>query len=229
VGADILYDPLAIPSLLNALHGLLGPGRGGAEGVSGEMGDEETFRRELEAGAAAAAAADEVAAAAAAADDAAAVAAAVAPALEDVETEEETLTTSAAAAAAVAVAAEKEEDLQTTSTPSGAAAAAAALVDEISTSRRALLVTTLRQPATLAKFVRHATARGFAPKDVTGRAVQVDPVKPTLKAPGYKHLKLKHDKPPSNYAFKFNLRRFTLGCFNLHGGSWGWWGWTARS
>ena len=28
-----------------------------------------------------------------------------------------------------------------------------------------------------------------------GRAVQVDPIKPTLKAPGIKRLKLRYDKP----------------------------------
>jgi hypothetical protein len=30
-----------------------------------------------------------------------------------------------------------------------------------------------------------------------------------LKAPGIKRLKLKYDKPLSNFAFKFNLRRYT--------------------
>jgi hypothetical protein len=44
-----------------------------------------------------------------------------------------------------------------------------------------------------------------------GRAVQVDPVKPTLKAPGTEHLKLKHDKRLSIFAFKFNLRRYNAG------------------
>jgi hypothetical protein len=39
--------------------------------------------------------------------------------------------------------------------------------------------------------------------------VQVDPIKPTLKAPGIKLVKLKHDKPLSNIAFKFNLHRYT--------------------
>ena len=39
--------------------------------------------------------------------------------------------------------------------------------------------------------------------------VQVDPIKPTLKAPGTQRLKLKHDEPPSNFGFKFNLRRYT--------------------
>ena len=42
-----------------------------------------------------------------------------------------------------------------------------------------------------------------------GRAVQVDPITPTLKAPGPKRLKLIYDGALSNFAFKFNLRRFT--------------------
>ena len=40
-----------------------------------------------------------------------------------------------------------------------------------------------------------------------GRPVQtVDPVKPTLKTPGTKRLKLKCDEPLLKFAFKFNLR-----------------------
>jgi hypothetical protein len=42
-----------------------------------------------------------------------------------------------------------------------------------------------------------------------GRAVQVDPIKPTLKAPGTKRLKLYYDEPPSNFGFKCNLRHYT--------------------
>ena len=38
--------------------------------------------------------------------------------------------------------------------------------------------------------------------------MQVDPIKPTLKAPGTERLKLKCDEPLSNFAFKFNLRRY---------------------
>ena len=41
-----------------------------------------------------------------------------------------------------------------------------------------------------------------------GRAVQVDPIKPTLKAPGTKRLKLKYNVLLSTFAFKFNLRRY---------------------
>ena len=39
--------------------------------------------------------------------------------------------------------------------------------------------------------------------------MQVDPLKPTLKAPGTKHLKLKYDKRLLSFAFKFNLRRYS--------------------
>jgi hypothetical protein len=38
--------------------------------------------------------------------------------------------------------------------------------------------------------------------------VQVDPIKPILKPPGTKHLKVKCDELPSSLAFKFNLRRY---------------------
>jgi hypothetical protein len=43
--------------------------------------------------------------------------------------------------------------------------------------------------------------------DAQGRAVQVDPVKPTLKLPGTERLKLKCDILLSTAAFKFNFRR----------------------
>ena len=43
-----------------------------------------------------------------------------------------------------------------------------------------------------------------------GRAVQVVLIKPTLKAPGYMLLKLRYDGPLSEFAFKFNLRRYTM-------------------
>jgi hypothetical protein len=42
-----------------------------------------------------------------------------------------------------------------------------------------------------------------------GRAVQVDPIKPKMKAPGSMLLKLRCDEPPSNFAFKFNFRRYS--------------------
>jgi len=40
--------------------------------------------------------------------------------------------------------------------------------------------------------------------------VQVDPIKPKLKPPGTKRLNLKHGEPPSRFAFKFNLRGYSL-------------------
>ena len=38
--------------------------------------------------------------------------------------------------------------------------------------------------------------------------MQVDPIKPALKAPGTKRLELQYDVPLSEFAFKFNLRLF---------------------
>ena len=57
-------------------------------------------------------------------------------------------------------------------------------------------------------------ARGGVPRRsarrAPGRAVQVDPIKPTLKSSGTKRLILECDEPLSNFAFNFNLRRYTL-------------------
>ena len=50
-----------------------------------------------------------------------------------------------------------------------------------------------------------------------GQAVQVAPIKTTLKAPGIKLLKLKYGKPLSNFGFKFKLRHFTQ--VESHGGT----------
>ena len=44
-----------------------------------------------------------------------------------------------------------------------------------------------------------------------GKSVQVDPIKPTLEAPGTKRLNLKSDKLLSSFAFKINLRRYSWG------------------
>ena len=46
-----------------------------------------------------------------------------------------------------------------------------------------------------------------------GRAVQVDPVKPTSKAPGTKRLQLNCEEPLSNFAFNFKLRRYIMSGF----------------
>jgi len=40
--------------------------------------------------------------------------------------------------------------------------------------------------------------------------VQVDPIKPKLKAPGTKLLKLEHDNLLSSFAFELNLRRYDM-------------------
>ena len=39
--------------------------------------------------------------------------------------------------------------------------------------------------------------------------MQVDRIKPALKALGTKRLKLKYDESPLNFAFKFKLRRYS--------------------
>jgi hypothetical protein len=44
-----------------------------------------------------------------------------------------------------------------------------------------------------------------------GEAVQVDPIRPKLKAPGTKLLKLGYDELLSSFAFKFNLRLYSWG------------------
>jgi hypothetical protein len=41
--------------------------------------------------------------------------------------------------------------------------------------------------------------------------VQVEPIKPTLKAPGTNLVTLNHDEPLSTFAFDFNLRRYSMG------------------
>ena len=46
----------------------------------------------------------------------------------------------------------------------------------------------------------------------TKKAVQFDPIQPTLKAPGPKRLKLSHDKLVSSYAFDCNLCRYIVDC-----------------
>ena len=49
--------------------------------------------------------------------------------------------------------------------------------------------------------------------------MQVDPIKPTLKAPGRTRLNIKYDEPLSNFAFKFKLRRYSkAGTVPLKGG-----------
>ena len=53
--------------------------------------------------------------------------------------------------------------------------------------------------------------------DRPGRAVQVEPVEPMLKASGTRRLKLKHDEPLSIFAFKINLRRSNLGASGAGG------------
>jgi hypothetical protein len=61
------------------------------------------------------------------------------------------------------------------------------------------------------------------PHPAQGKAVQVDPIKPTLKVPGAERLKLRYDEPLSICAFSSNWRRYNkflmpivvAGCCNL--------------
>ena len=53
--------------------------------------------------------------------------------------------------------------------------------------------------------VAYTTLRVVPP----GEAVQLDPIEPTLKAPGTKRLKLKCDELLSSFASNINLRRYT--------------------
>jgi hypothetical protein len=52
----------------------------------------------------------------------------------------------------------------------------------------------------------HTAGWPYAPK---GKVVQVDPIKPTLEPPGTKRVETKTDILVSNFAIKFNLRRYT--------------------
>jgi hypothetical protein len=54
-----------------------------------------------------------------------------------------------------------------------------------------------------------STARRAPLLTCRGGALQVDPVKPTLKAPGSERLKVKSDVLLSNVAFNFNSHRYT--------------------
>jgi HPt (histidine-containing phosphotransfer) domain-containing protein len=59
----------------------------------------------------------------------------------------------------------------------------------------------------VANYVKAVGALHMVP--LLGRAVQVDPMKPQLKAPGTKRLKLNYDAPLSSFAFNFSLRHYT--------------------
>jgi hypothetical protein len=53
-------------------------------------------------------------------------------------------------------------------------------------------------------------ASSGGPEGAGGEAVHVDPIKPNLKPPGTKRLKLKCDTLLSTAAFTFNLRRYMV-------------------
>jgi hypothetical protein len=64
-------------------------------------------------------------------------------------------------------------------------------------------------PCDVARMIHWALGNGPALGVHLGQTVQVDPIKPTLKAPGNKRLKLECNELLSIFAFKFNLRRYT--------------------
>ena len=55
--------------------------------------------------------------------------------------------------------------------------------------------------------VRHSAVMELRPP---GKAVQVDPIKSTLKVPETKRWNLKYDRLLSKFAFNFNWRRYIL-------------------
>jgi hypothetical protein len=55
------------------------------------------------------------------------------------------------------------------------------------------------------------TAFTPAQLDDLGKAVQLDPIKPELKAPGANFFTLTNDDLLSSFAFNFKLRRYTWG------------------
>jgi hypothetical protein len=65
----------------------------------------------------------------------------------------------------------------------------------------------------VASIIRQVLAEGglepVPAAGARGRAMQVDPIKHTLKAPGSMHLKLGYGGPVSNFGFEFNLRRYS--------------------
>ena len=67
------------------------------------------------------------------------------------------------------------------------------------------------EPALLPQAQRQLGPHGVGAAPPLGRAVQVEPGKPTLKPPGSKRLKLQSEALLSSVAFKFNLCRYNWG------------------
>ena len=62
-----------------------------------------------------------------------------------------------------------------------------------------------------------ATAPASPPRRCRGRALQVDPMKSKLKAPGSHCLKLEYGEPLSRFSFKHNLRRCVTAAHGMAG------------
>ena len=106
------------------------------------------------------------------------------------------------------------DDVPPVSSSATAAAAALHLADSAGVEHSPAITTDdvfqLAARTPTANF-KHNTAAGtnfhFT---IHGRAVQVDPIRPVLKAPGTVRSKLKYGNPLSSFAFKSNLRRYTM-------------------
>jgi len=68
----------------------------------------------------------------------------------------------------------------------------------------------------VASYIWQPLIRGECAAAPRGRALQVDPIKPTLKAPGTKRFRLSCNKLLSNVVFKFNLRRYSVDAVLTH-------------
>ena len=70
---------------------------------------------------------------------------------------------------------------------------------------------TLRDGRRGTRLARCLRGRARPAPRLLGRAVQVDPIKPMLKPPGAKHLKLNCGYAGSNFCLQINLRRYIKG------------------
>ena len=66
------------------------------------------------------------------------------------------------------------------------------------------------KPLSAGLVPRVGARRALLRRHRRGRAVQIDPIRPTLKPPRSKRLKLEDNKLLSKFAFNFTLRRYTV-------------------
>ena len=97
----------------------------------------------------------------------------------------------------------------TDAAPASDGAASLNSTDTSATSATTTTTTTTRHVQDALKLDFAGLRQAYEAVEALGRAVQVDPIKPVLKAPGAMLFKVRYDKPLSNFAFNFNLRRYT--------------------